>query len=106
MAAAIPRYRVPPCRAAILATDLCALGRRYKRLSERLCGGEEEWGPYPKAGELMARVEQSRTRLRERIEKLLKEAPFRAHVEGDSLIVSVVTKRGAAQDVEERTALL
>lgn len=105
MAAALPKYRPSPHAAACLATDLCAMGRRYKRMQERLCGGEEEWGPYPRAGELMARVERSRDKLRARIETTLRGAPFRAHVEGDSLILSVVTMRGAG-GIEERTALL
>jgi hypothetical protein len=106
MAAAIPRLRPLPYQAAVLATDLCALGRRYKRLSERLCGGEEEWGRYPEAGDRMARAERARGKLRERIEKLVEGSPFKAHVEGESLILSVVTRRGLAKDVEERTALL
>ena len=33
-------------RAAKAAVELCKLGRRYRRLSERLCGGEEEWEPW------------------------------------------------------------
>lgn len=105
MASAIPKFKATPYRAATLATDLCALGRRYKRLSERLCGGEEEWGPYPQAGDRMARAEQTRGKLRERIEALVKASPFKAHVEGESLILSVVTKWGP-MGREERTALL
>lgn len=104
MAAAIPRFRPLPFQAAVLATDLCALGRRYKRLSERLCGGEEEWGRYPAAGDRMARAERARGKLRERIEKMVSDSPFRAAVEGESLILLVVTIRTLG--VEERTALL
>lgn len=38
-------------RCAYVARELCALGRRYNRLSERLCGGEEEWGRWSEAVE-------------------------------------------------------
>lgn len=33
-----------PVFAARLAEELCAIGRSYNALAERLCGGEEEWG--------------------------------------------------------------
>lgn len=105
MAAGISRFKPSPYQAASLAADLCFLGRRYKRLQERLCGGEEEWGPYPRAGELMARVERQRDKLRGRIVTMLAGSPFKAHVEGDSLILSVVTMRRDGYP-ENRTALL
>lgn len=37
---------MPPARAAITAQALCAIGRTYKRVAERLCGGEAEWGSW------------------------------------------------------------
>lgn len=37
---------MPPVRAARVAVELCAIGRSYETVAERLCGGEEEWGPW------------------------------------------------------------
>lgn len=35
-----------PVFAARLAAELCAIGRSYKAVAERLRGGEQEWGPW------------------------------------------------------------
>jgi hypothetical protein len=49
---------MPPGRAAITARELCRIGRSYKRVAERLCGGVEEWGDWSK------RVEKAQERCR------------------------------------------
>jgi hypothetical protein len=71
LAAEFAACGVPPGKSAIAATDLCAMGRRYFRLSERLCGGEEEWGPQPEAQGRIEKAEARRTRLGERIAEKL-----------------------------------
>jgi hypothetical protein len=37
---------MPPARAAMTAVELCKIGRAYKRMAEKLCGGSEEWGDW------------------------------------------------------------
>ncbi len=96
LAAELASIGVHPVKAAIAAHDLCKMGRRYKRLAERLCGGEEEWGPQPRADYLIARAEKAKVKLRERICQRLEDCWF-DHVQkarsptltGDSLILSV-----------------
>jgi hypothetical protein len=56
------------------AQQLCAIGRRYKRVAERLCGGEEEWGPWSDG------VEKAQARAHKDQENRLKLAA--AHVVG------------------------
>ena len=71
-----PKWRARPFRAAALATELCALGRAYKAVSERLCGGEDTWGRYPEAGPRIARAEKRKAALEAKARKLLKESPY------------------------------
>jgi hypothetical protein len=104
MAAAIPKYKPRPTQAAHLASELCRIGRTWKRISERLCGGEEEWGPWSDhVASLQARAQTTRQRLFERAEKMLKESPFRATVESESLHLIVHSK---VRGYTEGTALL
>jgi hypothetical protein len=52
LAAALPpAFAKYPSRAAWIAKDLCAIGRAYKRMAEKLCGGEEDWGRWSAAVE-------------------------------------------------------
>ncbi len=93
MAARIPRFKPRPTQAAHLATELCRIGRTWKRISERLCGGEEEWGQWSdRVASLQDRAHRSRQRLFERAEKMLKESPFKATLEAESLHLMVLTK--------------
>lgn len=92
--ASLPRQRRShgaPYRAAVLATQLCALGRRYKRLCERLCGGEEEWGRYPAAAKRIERADKARERIAHKVEQLVRESPYRATVERMDLSLKVCT---------------
>ena len=57
-----------PTRAAKAAVELCKIGRRFKRLSERLCGGEEEWGPWDE------RVERTQEQARALLDRLHRKA--------------------------------
>jgi hypothetical protein len=82
-------------RAAALATELCHLGARYFRLSERLCGGEEEWGPYPGAKALIERTERARERLLERAVGLLCEAAIGGEIEIHDLGFGLKTRAGS-----------
>ena len=93
-AAAIPKHKPTPYRAAALASQLCYLGRSYRRLSERLCGGEEEWGRYPEAEARIDRADKRRKRLIEQAEKLCGESPFRVTIETCDLAFKAVTVRG------------
>jgi hypothetical protein len=108
MAAALPRFTAGPWAAASLASELCALGRTYFRLSERLCGGEDEWGPHPHAQALIERCERRREKLRERLEALAKGSPFRLSVESDGGglgLVALSIRRINGRSYTERTAL-
>jgi hypothetical protein len=110
MAAAIPKHAPAPFRAAALASELCSLGRLYFRLSERLCGGEDEWGPMPRAQALIERTERRRERLSARMHAMAKESPFRLTLESDGggLGLVAVTERhikGGSRRHSERTAL-
>lgn len=109
MAAALPRFKAGPWAAASLAAELCALGRTYFRLSERLCGGEEEWGPYPHAQALIERTERRRSKLHDRMQALAKGSPFRIKLDhdGGGLGLVALTERRihAGRTIEERTAL-
>lgn len=92
LAAELSAAGVPPVRAAVLATDLCRIGRRYKRLREKLCGGEEEWGPWDTSVEtLQDRANRKCDQLRERAEAMLRQACAGASVTGESLIISANT---------------
>lgn len=106
MAAALPRFKAGPWAAASLAAELCSLGRRYFRLSERLCGGEEEWGRYPEAGERIERAEKRRTR---KMRKLAKESPFRVELDHDGgglgLVAHTTRRIGSSRKYTERTVL-
>lgn len=74
LAAELASIGVGSTRAAKTATELCRLGRSYKRLSERLCGGEDEWGPHPQAQELIERAKKQRARIGERAREVLRAA--------------------------------
>jgi hypothetical protein len=108
MAAQIPKYYPNPNAAAGLATMLCRLGRTYFRLSERLCGGEEEWGAHPRAQALIERCEARRSRLHDTMVKHCKAAPFRVTLESDGAglgLVAITTRKSGARTFTERTAL-
>lgn len=92
LAAELSAAGVPPVRAAELATDLCRIGRRYKRLKERLCGGEEEWGPWDTSVEtLQERANRKCDQLRERAEAMLRQACTGTSVTGESLVICANT---------------
>jgi len=95
-----PRFRVTPFRAAHTAALLCALGRRYRRLSERLCGGEEEWGRYPDAGVRLTRAEKRRDAIADKAALILEQSPFPKAVLAHGDLCLKVTHPG------EETALL
>lgn len=44
--------------------SLCSLGRAYTAVAERLCGGEDVWGPYPGAGPRIEAAEKRKARIR------------------------------------------
>ncbi len=60
LAAELAACGVPPGRAALTAHELCRLGRRYFRLSERLCNEPDDDEKTAKA----------RSRVRERAERV------------------------------------
>lgn len=65
LAAELAESGIRASMAAHYAYELCRLGRSYKRVAEKLCGGEEEWGPWSdKVEKTMARAhEQQETRV-------------------------------------------
>lgn len=59
LAAELAAAGVPSSRAAISADKLCRWGRTFNRISERLCGGEKEWGRWSDdVAKLQARAER------------------------------------------------
>ena len=44
LSAELSKVVAVPGQAAHIAAELCHIGRSYRRLAERLCGGEAEWG--------------------------------------------------------------
>lgn len=90
LAAELAAIGIAPGRAAIAAHELCKMGRRYFRLSERLCGGEDEWGPHPHAQARIERAEKARSRLRKRIELRALDVDPKASLAGETKHPSVV----------------
>lgn len=78
-----------PFQAAVLAMRLCAIGRSYKRLAERLCGGEEEWGRHPEAQCRIEAAEKRLEALEAKARSLLAESPFDAKLFAVSLHLAV-----------------
>lgn len=108
MAAALPKFKAGPWAAASLASELCALGRQYKRLSERLSGGEETWGRYPEAGKRIERAEKRRSRIGDKMRELAYGSPFRLKIDFDAGLIAVASTQRrihAGRTIEERTAL-
>ena len=104
--AARPNKMVTPGRCAMVAAELCALGRTYKRLSERLCGGEEEWGRYPGAESRIAACERRRDRVHAKIDELVKPWGKRASVDHDGGGLLRVVETRASNGLRYKTALL
>ena len=76
---------------AAVATELCKLGGRYFRLSEKLCGGEEQWGRYPEAAKRIARAEKARERLLGQALGLLVECSLNGDIEPRDLGFGIAT---------------
>lgn len=93
---------MPPARAANTAVELCRIGRAYKRMAERLCGGEEEWGVWSTG------VEKAQERAR--IAQAKRETAARAMVVGLPVNVFVSPSSGLLLMCEtkgvHKTALL
>lgn len=88
---------MPPVHAARTAVELCRIGRSYKRMAERLCGGEEQWGRWDdsveKAQEL-AYASQGRRLVRAR--KLVAGLSVRVDVSGLILVCETTVGKGAS----------
>lgn len=88
--------RMLPGRVARIAAELCALGRAYRNLSTRLCGGQEEWGPHPEGQVRYERALERRARVREKAVELIKPwGAGRAWIDTSSgMLLHVHTKSG------------
>lgn len=108
LAAELTAADVSPARAAILACELVELGRRYKRLKEKLCGGEEEWGAWSDdVAKLQERAMRRCEEIRAKVIELLKdETRFRCVVEGDSLVLRVHSRPSRRKWPDAVTALM
>jgi hypothetical protein len=100
---------LPPGRAAMIAAELCGLGRRWARITARLAGGQDEWGDYPRAGQLKARAEKQRDRIKEACRELLTGFGPRAHVAqctSGGMYLKFHTVRGRGANKREESTVL
>lgn len=84
------RRQFSGARCAYIASELCALGRRYKRLAEKLCGGEEDWGPWcTDVEQAQAGARNAMTELEKRAADALKPWGRNARLERVDLCIAV-----------------
>jgi hypothetical protein len=93
-------------RCALVAAELCAIGRRYNRLAERLCGGEDVWGRYPEAGKRIERAERAKERVAQKAMELLRENCFRNAILNGSVGLCLLAQTNQPNGYTETTALL
>lgn len=88
LAAGCPVLRRTPFRAAVIAHELCSIGRAYKAVSERLCNGiANARGDWDAAG--TDRAEKRRDMLKRKAEQAVKGLPV--SIEGESIHLAAYT---------------
>lgn len=97
---------MPPVRAARVALELCSIGRSYKTVAGRLCGGESEWGAWSdKVGKAQERAYTANARRITKARALVAGWPVRIEVEG--LFMKAFTIKGRGMSAHKYgTALL
>jgi hypothetical protein len=85
------KIRIIPARAAQVAANICALGRRYKRLQEKLTGGSAEWGEHPEAGKKIEKAKKQCERLLDQARDEIAGWGNRARIETHDLHFSCVS---------------